>query len=192
MENSVQREYAVYSGGRPSQRYTLSQPDFPYYFSSFLHYYPANIITIGGYTILSLRYTLSECSFYHFSTIISHCTFFCYSWDTMALVTKTGGFYRRTEKGIHFFCHLCNSVCFGRMIFCTRFVSFYPACFGFFVFVTIASQYFLFFAAPTPTITIILPLSLSYSPFLSCFLFVFFEMMGLAVGCFLFLLVLDR
>lgn len=52
----VQREYAVYSGGRPSQRYTLSQPDFSLQFSSsFLRYYPTYIIIIGEYTMLSLK-----------------------------------------------------------------------------------------------------------------------------------------
>ncbi|PTB35807.1 hypothetical protein M441DRAFT_294016 [Trichoderma asperellum CBS 433.97] len=38
VRNLVQREYAVYSRGRPSQRYTLSLQNFPYLLFSLLPY----------------------------------------------------------------------------------------------------------------------------------------------------------
>lgn len=113
----------------------------------------------------------------------------------MALVTKTGGFYRRIEKGIHFFfCfvfrYLDNSVCFGRMgFFFSTFLSFFVsflfcfcACFCFLCLLLSSHNTSCLFP-PLPYHYTFLFLSGSLS---LCF-FVVFEMMGLAVGCFLFL-----
>lgn len=55
VRRSAQREHAVYSGGRPSQRYTLSQPEFS--LTSFLFTTLPILFIIGEYTILIPRYS---------------------------------------------------------------------------------------------------------------------------------------
>lgn len=138
---------------------------------------------------LSVSSTISLLSF-HFSSF-----FFFYSWDSMALVTKMGGFYRRIEKGIHFFffvlffailtiVFVLGGCFFPRLVvflFCFAFMHALAFCVCYYHLTTPPAS-----LPPLPYHYTFLFLSFSVALSLSLF-FVVFEMMGFAVGCFLFL-----
>jgi hypothetical protein len=100
---------SILEGGRLNDTLFLNRISLPLYFFSPL--LPARYYYLWGIHHLEFKDVLYLSVF---STIsLPSFLFLFFSWDFMALVTKTGGFYRRTEKGVYFFCHLNISICLG-------------------------------------------------------------------------------